>query len=189
VSDDPRAQALREQGTFVFTPMIDPDGCATGKVRFNAHGYDLNRHWDEVDVNDRRWLDRIPETWYLKKTVLAHLDAGRRIDLFVNLHNTETAEYLSAIVGDQGEPPAVRTLYTRLVAETSFDPSRPLTLTARPPARDPGAGAAMWADRGVPYCLIEQRIGPGRKLGRLPVVSDRLEFGRELILRMAEAVE
>ncbi len=166
--------------------MIDPDGGATGKVRYNAHGYDLNRHWDEVDVNDRRWLERIPETWYLKKAVLAHLDAGRRIDLFLNLHNTETAEYLNAVTSGNSEPAAARKLFERLVADTTFDPSRPFYLVLAPPDRNsPG----MFAARGVTYCLMEQRIGPGPKRGRLPTTEDRLEFGRQLVIAMAAAVD
>jgi hypothetical protein len=187
VSDEPRARALRDEFNFIFTPMIDPDGSATGQVRYNAHGYDLNRHWDLVDVNDRTWLERIPETWYVKKAVLAHLDAGRRIDLYLNLHNTETSEYLTGMTRGKGEG-VVQKFFQQLVEQTTFDPSRPLTLTPGPLAADPGAGGSMWAERGVPYCLMEQRIGPGKKLGRLPTTEDRLEFGRRLIELMAEAV-
>ena len=94
-SDDPQARSLRDQVVFVFTPMLDPDGCATGQVRFNANGYDLNRHWDEVDLRQqgasssgcrksgtrrrRSWTSSIP---------------AAPIDLMLNLHNTETTEYL-----------------------------------------------------------------------------------------------
>jgi hypothetical protein len=187
VSDDPRARELRDGFNFIFTPMIDPDGSAAGQVRYNAHGYDLNRHWDLVDVNDRTWLERIPETWYVKKAVLAHLDAGRRIDLYLNLHNTETSEYLTGLARGPGER-VVQRLFQQLVEQTTFDPSRPLTLAPGPLPADPGAGGSMWTERGVPYCLMEQRIGPGRKLGRLPTTEDRLEFGRRLIELMAESV-
>jgi hypothetical protein len=41
VSDDPAARALREKNIFRFTPMVDPDGCALGRVGFKAHGLDL----------------------------------------------------------------------------------------------------------------------------------------------------
>ncbi len=49
-SDDPKARDLRRRTVFVFTPMVNPDGCATGQVRFNANGFDVNRHWDEVEL-------------------------------------------------------------------------------------------------------------------------------------------
>src|SRR6185436_8372853 len=99
------------------------------------------------------------------------------------------SEYLTAIAGEKGGAPAVQALFQRLGAETTFDPSRPLALSPRPVAADPGSGGGMWADRGVSYCLMEQRIGPGRKLGRLPTIEDRLEFGRKLIQLMAESVQ
>ena len=55
-SDDAKARELLDRVIFKFTPMMDPDGSATGKVRFNANGYDLNRHWDEVDLRNKEWL-------------------------------------------------------------------------------------------------------------------------------------
>ncbi len=61
----------------MFTPMLDPDGCATGKVRFNANGYDVNRHWDEVDLRSKSHLERMPEIWYVKKAILGLVNAGR----------------------------------------------------------------------------------------------------------------
>ncbi len=101
-SDDPSARALRRRAVFVFTPMVDPDGCATGQVRFNANGYDVNRHWDEVDLRNKAFLARMPEIWYVKKAIVGRVASGRPIDLLVNLHNTETAEYLSTMAGDAG---------------------------------------------------------------------------------------
>jgi hypothetical protein len=65
-SDDPKARALRRMAVFRFTPMVDPDGCAAGRIRFNANGYDVNRHWDEVDLRQKRYLALMPEIWYVK---------------------------------------------------------------------------------------------------------------------------
>ncbi|HYD85237.1 MAG TPA: M14-type cytosolic carboxypeptidase, partial [Opitutus sp.] len=75
-SDDPRARELRRHTIFKFTPMLDPDGCANGGVRFNANGYDLNRHWERVDLRDPAALRAMPESWYLKKAIVGHLHAG-----------------------------------------------------------------------------------------------------------------
>lgn len=182
-SDDPQARALRDKIIFKFTPMMDPDGCALGKVRFNAHGWDVNRHWDKVDLRDPRWLKLMPEIWYVKNAILA-AHANQPIDLMVNLHNTETAEYLDTMVNDEAGQAKFQRLFTKLVAETSFDPSRKLgiVLTASRTTN------VLWKERRVPVALMEQRVGPSAKLGRLPTMEDRLTFGRQLITQMAEAV-
>ncbi len=180
-SDDPQARALRDKIVFKFTPMLDPDGCASGKVRFNAHGWDVNRHWDEVDLRDPRWLRLMPEIWYAKKAILA-AHAARPIDLMVNMHNTETAEYLDTMVDDEPEQAKLQRLFAKLVAETSFDPSRKLGIVLTPA----NTTNVLWKERRVPIALMEQRVGPSVKLGRLPTTEDRLGFGRQLISTMAE---
>ena len=76
-SDDPKARAFRRRTVFLFTPMVDPDGCATGQVRFNANGFDVNRHWDEVDLRQKRYLAEMPEIWYVKKAIVSRVDSGR----------------------------------------------------------------------------------------------------------------
>lgn len=181
-SDGPEARALRDKVIFKFTPMMDPDGCALGKVRFNAHGWDVNRHWDKVDLRDPRWLKLMPEIWYVKQAILA-AHARQPIDLMVNLHNTETAEYLDTMVDDEPGQAKFQQLFTRLVAETSFDPSRKLGIFTGPG----NTTNVLWRERRVPIALMEQRIGPSAKLGRLPTVEDRLTFGRQLITQMAGA--
>lgn len=182
-SDEPEARALRDKVIFKFTPMVDPDGCALGQVRFNAHGWDVNRHWDKVDLRDPKWLKLMPEIWYVKQAILvAH--ARRPIDLMVNLHNTETAEYLDTMVDDEPGQAKFQQLFTRLVADTSFDPSRKLGIVLTPG----NTANVLWRERRVPIALMEQRVGPSAKLGRLPTVEDRVAFGRQLITQMAGTV-
>ena len=36
----------------------------------------------------------MPEIWYVKKAIASHVNARRKIHLMLNLHNTETGEYL-----------------------------------------------------------------------------------------------
>ena len=144
-AEDAAAKRLREQIIFKFTPMLDPDVCALGKVRFNAHGYDVNRHWDEVNLRDPKWLRVMPEIWYAKQWLLA-AHAQRPIDVMVNLHNTETAEYLDTMVDDPPGQTKLQRLFARLVAETSFDPSRPLAITFTPA----NTANALWRERRVP---------------------------------------
>ena len=183
-SDDPHARALRDKVVFKFTPMMDPDGCATGKVRFNANGYDVNRHWDEVDLWRKELLQRMPEIWYVKKAILACMDSERKIDLMLNMHNTETAEYIDTQVDEEPTQKLMQQFFGALVAETSFDPSRKLRFTDAPG----NTTNFLWKERRVPVLLMEQRIGTSLKLGRRLTVQDRLAFGRQLIAVMAETV-
>lgn len=185
ISDDPAAVRLRDQTIFKFVPMINPDSVARGEVRFNVNGFDPNRQWDEVDLREKRWLERNPEIWYVKKALLAQ-HAHKPIDLAVNLHNTEMNEYLETQVDAEPQQSRMHRFFDRLVATTTFDPSRPkLTIS-------PGASNTtnfIWREARLPMMLMEQRIGPSeRKLGRIATTSDRLEFGRQVIQAMAEIV-
>lgn len=183
-SDDARARELRDKVVFKFTPMMEPDGCATGKVRFNANGYDVNRHWDEVDLRRKEFLERMPEIWYVKQAILGYANSGRKIDLMLNLHNTETSEYLETEADDESTRKMMRRFFDTLAAGTSFDPSQNLRFDDKPG----NTTNHLWKERRIPVLLMEQRIGSSRKLGRRPSVEDRLQFGRQLITVMAETV-
>lgn len=185
VSDDPIARKLRNEIIFKFTPMMDPDGCATGKVRFNAHGYDLNRHWNTMDFHEPEQLRLMPEIWHVKKALLGWLDTGHSIDLMINLHNTESTEFLDTHCDDTAVLKRMTLLYDRLVENSSFDPSRKLGVGGTV-ATDTNS---LWRERHIPVLLMEQRIGFSTKLGRRPTVEDRLGFGRQLIMIMAETVQ
>jgi len=187
ISDDPRARALRDRNVFVFHPMVDPDGCATGKVRFNAHGYDVNRHWDEVDLRNKQTLQKMPEIWYVKKSIV-DLHARQPIDLLINLHNNQYNEYMETLIDDEKELAKIQRLFRTLAATTVFDPSRPAATIGGNKARP--SSNSLWRTDRVPIALIEQRIGPGRKVpGHLATTEDRLQFGRELIAAMAATVD
>jgi hypothetical protein len=186
-SDDPQAARLRDETIFKFVPMINPDSVVRGEVRFNVNGFDPNRQWDEVDVGEKRWLDRNPEIWYVKKALLAQ-HAQKPIDLAMNLHNTEMNEYLDTMVDVEPQQAMMHRLFDQLVATTSFDPSRPkLTIFTSGQANTTNS---IWREARVPMMLMEQRIGPSeRKLGRIATTEDRLEFGGRLIQVMAEVVK
>jgi len=183
-SDDPQARALREKIIFKFTPMMDPDGSATGKVRFNANGFDVNRHWSEVDLRGKELLERMPEIWYVKKAILGYVDSGRKIDVMINLHNTETGEYLDTHADDEQMQKMFKRLFDNLVTRTTFDPTRPLGIRSTV-ANDTNS---LYKDRRIPVLLMEQKIAPNKKMGHRPNVEDRLTFGRQLIAVMAETV-
>ena len=183
-SDDPAAQALRRRVLFVFTPMVDPDGCANGQVRFNTNGYDVNRHWDEVDLRQKRYLNQMPEIWYHKQAICTRVDSGRKIDLMLNLHNTETGEYLATMASDPASRALVARLSDRLVRETTFRPSHGPVLSAPPD----GSANVLHAEKGILILLMEQRVAKDPRTGRPPTVGDRLAFGAQLIRIMAESV-
>ena len=187
VSDDPAARALREKYILMFTPMMDPDGSALGRVRFNANGWDFNRHWDEVDLRDPVWLKRTPEIWYYKKAIRDYSTNGRRISLFVHLHNANS-EYMVGQAPTPDDPPRLERLAHLLATQTQFEPSRPMV--TRPGfERAPNQPVPWWVEYNVPSVLIETRITPGTKLGGSPTAEQRTAFGRELLLAMAAAVE
>jgi hypothetical protein len=181
-SDDPDAQSLRRKVVFKFTPMVDPDGCAGGQIRFNANGFDVNRHWDEVDLRQKRFLTLMPEIWYVKKAIRSQVESGRKIRLMVNMHNTETAEYLQTMADDDASRKLVTTLSDRLIREANFRPSRGPLLGAS----NDGSAIALHADYGALVVLMEQRISKDPRTGHSQSPEDRLEFGRKLIRIMAE---
>jgi hypothetical protein len=187
ISDHPEARALRENNICIFTPMVAVDGCAIGLPRFNVHGYDPNRHWDEVNLRDNRYLELMPEVWYFKKAILNHVARGGRIDLMLNMHNTETAEYVATQADDEQSLARMNAMYDRLLATTSFDPSPPQKLRAS--ERPSGNTNWLYQEARIPVMLMEQRIGFSTKLNRWPAVSDRMEFGRALIMAMAAGAQ
>src|SRR5262249_20461816 len=77
--------SLRAGIQWKILPMADPDGVAHGGVRFNRNGYDLNRNWD---VRDPKLM---PEIAAQRNAITEWLRAGNAVDLFLTLHNTETA--------------------------------------------------------------------------------------------------
>ncbi len=187
-SDTPAARRLREENIFVFVPMINPDSVVLGEVRFNVNGYDPNRQWDEVDLRNKTWLERNPEIWYVKKALLAQ-HRKQPVAIGLNLHNTEMNEYLDTMVDAEPQQGMLHRFFDLAVARTSFDPSRPKLTVSLPGTGVGNSTNVIWREAGVPMMLMEQRIGPSRKLNRIATTEDRIILGRELIALMAEAVQ
>lgn len=182
-SDDPKAQSLRKQVLFKFTPMADPDGSSSGQVRFNANGYDFNRHWDEVDLRHKTFFTLMPEIWYVKKAIRDQAANGPKIAILLNMHNTETSEYLQTMADDETSLALISEVHARLVREAGFRPSR------GPDFGKPDGGSinALYAELGIPVVLMEQRIARDPETGHVPSPKDRLAFGENLIRIMAES--
>jgi hypothetical protein len=187
LSSDPRAGRIRDEAVFKIFPMADPDGVARGGVRYNDHGYDLNRNWDAVDPK------LMPEIAAQRKAMLDWVDAGGRFDLFLSMHNTN-GEYLEGPLS-AGRPQiqqSVQRFFDLLVANTSFNPVGPphdagFSTTPGMPGRmtvDQG----LFHDRKLPATLMEQTVDFDSELGRVPTTDDRLAFGAGLVRCMWAAV-
>ena len=188
LSSDARAVRMRDEAVFKIIPMADPDGVARGGVRFNNYGYDLNRNWDTVDAG------RMPEIAAQRKAVLDWVDAGRRVDLFLALHNTENVDYLEGpLSGVDSEFRRLAERFFRLLVETTtFNPQGPLrasgpTTTAGKPGRMT-VNQGLYHERKIPALLMEQMVEYNSRLKRVPTIEDRTEFGAGLVRAMWEAV-
>jgi hypothetical protein len=188
LSSNATAARIRDTAIFKIFPMADPDGAARGGVRFNANGYDLNRNWDAVEPK------LMPEIAAQHKAIFDWMDSGRRIDFFLTLHNTESGEFIEGPLRANPEMGArMGRLFKILSETTTFAP------TAQPrdaaPSTTPGkpgrmsVNQALFHDRGIAAMLMEQMVEYNRKLGRLPAVADRLEFGAGLARALWQAVE
>lgn len=187
-SGDPRAGRLRDEYVFRVFPMGDPDGVVRGGVRFNKNSYDLNRNWDAVDPK------LMPEIHWQRKAILDWMDAGRRLDFFLTLHNTESADYIEGPLTAGGDAIArLGQRFWKLLDETTgfYSPKGPRDARVSTTPGRKGrmtVNQALFAERKIPAFLMEQMVNVSPKLGRCPTVKDRLEFGAVLVRIMAEAV-
>jgi hypothetical protein len=173
------AAPYRRQLVFRILPMMDPDGCAHGGVRFNRNGYDLNRNWDTADPDNPESRRLMPEICAAKKILVSFKD------LFLTLHNQETGEWMS---GSERHKEVADRLFAALKGRTTFDPSEQ---GPRPPVEKIDRGRYsvyeyLDRERDMPAFLLEQGITVGRKLGHLPTADDRREFGGQLIKVLAD---
>src|SRR5262245_56446330 len=111
LSADADAAEMRRTVIFKIFPLCDPDGVARGGVRFNAKGFDLNRNWDALDET------KMPEIAAQRKAILEWVDAGRRVDLFLTLHNTETSEYMDGPPDTEGRYRPLMERFFKLLSE------------------------------------------------------------------------
>lgn len=169
--------SLRDKVCWKILPFADPDGVAHGGVRFNRHGYDLNRNWDVSAA-------KMPEIEAQRAAVREWVRGGRQVDFFLSLHNTETSEYLEGPPG-----PLADDVFALLKERTTFHPSRPFVPVAA--NRDRGRAnviQGLGAELKIPAFLMEQRIAFNDMLGHLPEIADRNNFGGELVRAIHDAV-
>lgn len=186
LSDDREARRIRDRVIFKIVPLVDPDGVALGGTRFNLNGYDLNRHWEEVDLRHPRYLEQMPEIWYIKKAIITYARAEKPIDLLIYLHNTEDQSFIhDAPAGNAGLKQRVDRFFNLLVKETKFDAAfKP----EKRPAENSTTSMALYREAGILALLMELKVEYDQTLERYPTAADRTSFGAGLARCMAEAV-
>jgi len=186
----PAGRTMREGAVWKIFPMADPDGCARGHVRYNVNGFDLNRNWDTLDAQ------RMPEIYAQNKAMLAWLDSGRRIDLFLTLHNQENHDHVEGPMALGGERfrRLGESLYAGLKQHTSFW-SKLAGPRETPASTDPALKGRMnvvqglFAQRRVPAFLLETSVEPVPTLNNRPrTVADWQAFGRGLAVTLYQCV-
>jgi hypothetical protein len=182
LSGDAEAARLRRSAVFKLLPIFDPDGVAEGAVRFNVNGYDNNRNWDIADHA------AMPEISALRRAIFTWLDAGRRLDLFLALHNTESSDYVEGPTA--AYPDLAAQLVKRLRESTSFyDPLSPRNSMGAP--IDKGrymVHQAIFAERKAAAFLMELMVERHPRLGRLRTVRDFSGLGADLAKCLAACV-
>ncbi|MEK6478168.1 M14-type cytosolic carboxypeptidase [Catalinimonas sp. 4WD22] len=173
---------LLDQNIFKLMPMADPDGVARGGVRFNTFGHDLNRNWDLVIPEE------MPEIYAQKTAIVNWLLQGKKIDIFLTLHNTEAADYI------QGpDLPVGQRLFDYMSEHSSFKDERglremPATTTESQRGRMT-VNQALWAEQKVPAYLMELKVEEVEKLNARRSVDDWLALGPEIVKGLVAAVE
>ena len=81
VSDDPRAQILREHFVFKIVPIMNPDAVFRGHYRTDTRGINLNRFYTNPSLVDH------PTVYAVKEIFMAFKD---NIYLYVDLHGHAT---------------------------------------------------------------------------------------------------
>ena len=183
VSPDPDAVQIRRATVFKVIPVFDVDGAAEGTVRFNAAGYDNNRNWDTAGAAS------MPEITAIRKALLAWIDSGHRIDLFLAMHNTESSDYVEGPTADPKVRPVAQDLVDRLRATTNFfGPASPRNSMAAP--IDKGrytVNQYLYSERKLPAFLMEMMVERHPDLKHPRTTGDYLEFGAGLAKSLAAA--
>jgi hypothetical protein len=134
----------------------------------------------------------MPEISAMRAAIRDWLDAGHPIDLFLTVHNTESVDYIQGPITPGGEPVKRLTdsIHEALSSKTHFhSPRGPRDSLAELP--DKGRQTVnqwLYLERKKPAFLMELMVDRNPKINRAPLVSDRLEFGGQLVQILAEAI-
>ncbi len=90
--DDPVARAVLDTTTFYVVPNMNPDGSRRGHLRTNAAGVNLNREWQEPN------LEKSPEIYFVRQRME---EIG--VDFCLDVHGDEAIPH-NFIAGPEGVP-------------------------------------------------------------------------------------
>lgn len=176
---------LLKENIFQFFPMADPDGVQRGGVRFNKHGYDVNRNWDVTDIV------LMPEIFFLRDAVTQWTKSGKQVDFFVSLHNTNADYVAGPLTSANGRFRPLVERFNELLNQRTFfsgEEVRDPLSTGTPAIGRMSAPEALLTRLGVPAVLVEQNVQSGPKLKRLPQPKDWQEFGGQMVQVLADVV-
>jgi hypothetical protein len=178
LADTPEAAKLRRQLLVRLLPMMDPDGVARGGTRFNRHGYDVNRHWNEVRVEDPEAWKKMPEIASAKRAIRDWLAGGHRIDLFLAYHDTQVDSLSMA----PGNDPSLLRLYS-LMRGFRFSGK---AMGSNVPRSSSTVEGALNYEFGFPAGLIELGTIDLPTYGRFVTAPDRVQFGADTIAALGK---
>lgn len=185
LSSDPEAAQIRRSTIFQIIPLFDIDGVNEGAVRFNVNGYDNNRNWDVTDEKT------MPEIASVRQSIESWLAAGKRIDLFLAVHDTESADYVDGPSRNPKIQPVATELVNRLRETTNFyDPQSPRDTT--PASIDPSrytAAQYLYGRHGVPAFLMELMVERHPRTGHPRTADEFVAFGAGLARSLAAAAQ
>jgi len=97
LSGDPRAKEMLKKVTFLFIPLLDPDGMAHSTYADLTYEF-TNRNLTQIIDDKVIEYDPRPEVLAYMKFIIQWVSTfGRRLDLVINLHNVECNEAVNVM--------------------------------------------------------------------------------------------
>lgn len=175
LADTPEAQRARAAFCAYLLPMANPDGVVRGRSRFNLHGRDLNRNWDQPAPPDLA-----PENHALEQWLLAMDARGLRPHFALDLHNDSGGKlHLSRpeVPGLAAYLENMQRFEGLLRRHTWFTEG-----STGSQFRNPGTLGEGWLERfGIPAAVLEFNANWIAGKQKLPLGADWEEFGRNLL--------
>lgn len=174
LGDDEVARRCLDRYCLYVLPMANKDGVARGRTRFNMQGKDLNRDWDQPADPDFA-----PENAALEAWIRRQIDAGRKPDFAMDLHNDEGGRlHLS-----RPDIPAVDAYLERMKRfETLLRRHSWFTEGSTGASfRNSGTiGEGLLIRFGIDACILELNCNWAAGLNRPPDAQAWRDFGRGL---------
>lgn len=165
-SDSSDAKEIRKSFDYYVIPLMNPDGFYHGITRYNTNMEDLNNIWNSDSLSQ-------PEVTGVKNWIDSMMQAGRKIDLFIDLHNhTQFYRYHVYIFQDNSldSLASISARYWPVISwHSDFQ----------------GSSCAWMLKKGIPNCTIELtqgRIGDGSYL----TIDDYHFYGRGTALAIRD---